>query len=131
MTADPSFKIELPPDVLAHLTQDVLLRALDDGQREVLIREALKFLTTRTDGYGRSRTPLQEAFQQAVFAIARTCAEEVLAPGTDARRQVEDAVKNAVAAALTDPNGQYGFLETIGQAIARALERVSSEEARR
>lgn len=77
------------------LVAKAILDALTDEVREKLIAEAIKHLMTPvSNGYGSrtAQTPLQGHFDNALAAVARRVAEEVIA----ADGRFEKAVRNSV-----------------------------------
>ena len=102
------------------LVLEAMLSALDRDKRDELIRKALEALITPPDsrGYGiKAKSPLQEAFDQAVYDTARVIVKDMLA--TD---EIRGQVRTLVAAAVGRMTLDTDLLsERLANAITEAI----------
>jgi hypothetical protein len=84
-------------ETLNALVTEAMFRALDEKKREEMIKAALATLvTSRQQGYGRrTTTPIQDAFEIAIQAIAQDVVREMCK--TD---KAQDAIREVVGAAF-------------------------------
>lgn len=83
---------------IQELAGEAILRAIDDGARERLIKEALQHLLTRPSSqYGSRESPLQGAFQSAVADVARKIVNEKLVGDPEIEAEVKKLVEEAWA----------------------------------
>jgi hypothetical protein len=88
----------MPDDTLNALVTEAMFRALDEKKREELIKEALKTLITpvqRGSYHGPATSPIQDAFHDAINAVARDVVREMCKSD-----EAQDAIREVVGTAF-------------------------------
>jgi len=112
-------KIELTDEQLTGLVSVAILQAIDQGQRDVLIKEALQYLLSpKSDGYGRARSPLQEAFDLAVETTCRQMVLEMFREDANIRETLQALIIEGYHRALAD---REPLVNSIAESIARGF----------
>lgn len=89
--------ITIPNEELASLLSVQILSSLSEATRNDLIAAALKYLITKPSGsYGSRQTPLEQAFEQALFKVAHRMADEVIAEETEAAGKVKEMFRKLI-----------------------------------
>lgn len=111
-------EIRIDSDAMTVAVSKAVLDSLESGQREQLIEAALKhLLTPGRNTYGRTKSPLEAAFDSAIEIAAHKHVKEILAePGV--AEQIRALVMAKVTAALA---GEYQVTEAIGNAVGTAI----------
>lgn len=118
--------INLDPGSMQALVSKAIIDALTPEKREELLTNAIKgHLLAPQDnprGFGSrsGRSPLQEAFDQAVWQVARDYANKHLAEDAAFRTQVE-ALFRDVAAKLFAEESRETLVSTIASTIREAM----------
>lgn len=118
----PAFSIN--SDSMQAIVSKAILEGIDAQQKDLLIEQAVKSLLVapKSPGYGvQTKTPLQDAFDDAVRRTARTVVDEVIETEGLADR-IRALVREQVTAALaSDSTLAGGVGDAIGAAVRDVL----------
>lgn len=119
-------KITIPTDAMQAIVQKAIMESLSEDQRGVLIEAALKYLLAETrTSYGRTPSPLESAFNQAVAEAARVIAREIIKESAFDTK-IREAVRTSLEALVSQDSlmaERVGF--AIGEAVGAHLKDVS------
>lgn len=111
--------LKIEPEAMKAIITDALLRQLDAGARETLIRGAIAYLMTpiKSTWDSSNRTPMESAFNEATRDAARDIIrEEMTKP--EVRAIVAEAVTKAFTKALQNEDG---MVEEMAKSIQSAI----------
>jgi len=118
-------KLGLDEAVLRELTGEAILRAIDSGARESLIKQALEFLLTKApSGYsgGPRHSPLEDAFCLAVKEVARKIVNDKLVDDPTINEEVRQLVQQAWnQLRAREGEGREKLVNKIADAISSTL----------
>ena len=88
--------VELPKEQFGELIGAAVMQSITQESRDTLIKAAIQNLLAKPDpsGYGEKLSPLQKAFNSAVY----TCAVEIVRQKIEA--ELSDKIKDVVSEAL-------------------------------
>ena len=92
-------EIKLDENNLKELVSEAILRSLDEGQRNTLIQGAIAHLLTppAATSYDRKpASPIQAAFNNALYQVANRVAAEMLTADTEITAKVKSLLVDAV-----------------------------------
>ena len=115
-----TMKFELPKDQMQDIVSAAILQTLDDEKRAALIGEAIKYLMTAKQdrGYGYGQTPLQEAFQSALYAVAREVVTEQIKADPEIRVIIADMFRKAWVIVQENDNYASNLASNIANILA-------------
>lgn len=100
-----------------------IIKALDDEKKNALIQGALSHLTTKpSNGYGKQKTPIENAFEMALNKVARDKIEEFLKTDDSVNKMIEGLIADAVK----QINGE-GRDKTVSKIAEKIIEGLYSE----
>ena len=112
-------KLDIPAEQFGSLVGAAVMQTVTQESRDALIKEAITHLLTKSSDYsGRSRSPLQAAFDWAVQEKAK----EVIGQTLDGMLsdQVKTIVEEALLKAFADERRQK-LIDTIADAIIKGF----------
>ena len=114
--------VKLEGAELSTLLHTALLQALGEKGREMIVQNAVTYLTTRrNEGYGRgSGSPLEEMMQTAARDVARKFIEEMVANDQAFRAKMQSVFAEAAERAFSKEN-RAGMVESLAGAMVATM----------
>lgn len=115
-------EIKLSEEMMRELVGEALLKAITEEQRTVLVQGAIReLLSPKRDGYsGRSSTPLQDAFNRAIYDVAHKLVAEKLTADPEVQAKVGALVSEAFVRAF-EADRREDLVSKIARAISDGL----------
>ena len=91
--------IKLNVDQVKDIVSEAVLRSLDQDTRNTLIQGAIKSLLEpvgKDTMYSKAKSPLQQAFEQAVYSVAISIARETMEKDTIVQQQIKVLLTEAM-----------------------------------
>ena len=79
-----------------------IMQTLDEKKKDELIKGAVQFLMSKSDGRYSSKTPLQDAFEQALHLKAREYMANFIDTDPTIKEAIIGLIKDAVTKITTD-----------------------------
>lgn len=115
--------ISMNEEQMTALVSKAIFDGLTQQAKDEMLQKALRHLMTKEEksyGYGPKRTPLEEAFQQSAYAVARQIAEERLAADDTFRSGIE-ALFVDLGKALFEGPLRAKLVETMADSVVSNL----------
>lgn len=113
-------RLELDEAAMKGLVSEAIFQSLDEQKREALIRSALEaLLLPNAEGYGRGKSPLQAAFEQALYRKANEIAADALSNRPEITKAVDDLVMDALRKFMGEKRDE--MIEQIADGIRKAI----------
>jgi hypothetical protein len=107
-------RVDLPEELIKKVAAEAILTAINQEQRDTLIRNAVAYLLTPDDkGYGRRESPITSAFNDGIRAVASRLAVEMF--------EKDETVKNRINELLTE-----ALEKMMGENRAKTVDRIAS-----
>jgi nitrogen regulatory protein PII len=111
------------PSDMATLLSSVIIEKMTDEQKSGIMTQAFEFLLTpqkRQGDYtpGPGRTPVQDAFQNALRAVVDKVALRVVEQDPEVLAKVEEMVSEAIKANLGDGSA---FRDAVAEGVRKAM----------
>jgi hypothetical protein len=126
-------KVSLPEAQVQEVVSAAVLKLFNEEQRDTLMQHAIRHLLTPEDrgrGYGRGRTPLEEAFDTAVNQATRQWFVERLTGDEDTpeKKMLHDALSQVVERMFTGEDGA-NVIDVLTEGVGASFRRLA-EKAR-
>ena len=111
--------INIPAETWGAMVGAAVMQSVTPENRDVLIQEAIRHLLTKdTSSFGGGRSPLQKAFDEAVYQEAKTQVAAFV--GSQLTEAVESVVRESLVKAF-DGERKTKLVENIADAIVKAF----------
>lgn len=110
-------------DILKALVTTAIFEGLEQQKRDELVRQAIESLLARQDGgyqYGDSRTKIQRAFDEAVYAVAREECRKAVQEDPRVRERIRELLVKGTEALLQDESVINSFASAISGVLSKA-----------
>jgi hypothetical protein len=90
-------KLDITEAGLKDLVAEALLKTMDEGARDAIIKDAITYLTTegRGSSYQKTPSPLVEAFRNAIYSAASDLARTYIMNDPEILAQVQSVMVDA------------------------------------
>lgn len=114
--------IKIDQELMGKMIGASVMQSITTEQRDVLISAAVRhLLTPERTNFGPNESPLQKAFNQAVYSFAlQFVRAELESEGSEFAGMVRTVIQEATTKALVDGRGD--LVEKVAQAIAKGFE---------
>ena len=113
--------LNLPDDQMREIVSAAILQTVTTENRDALIAQAIaNLLAPNSSGYGRKESPLQEAFNSAVFNKAKQIVVEALDLDETLNTKIKAIVIEAAEKALSEEK-RGEMINSMASAIAAAF----------
>ena len=110
--------LNLPDEQMREIVSAAILQTVTAENRDALITQAIASLfAPNSSGYGSKQSPLQDAFNSAVFAKARQIVIEVLDLDETLNNKIKAIIVEAAEKALSDEK-RDDMINSMASAIA-------------
>lgn len=100
-----------------------ILQSLDNGKKEELIKGAIQSLMTKNGNSYSSKTPLQEAFERALYERAKDYIASYIDTDPTVKKAILDLINDAVVKITTDAREK-----TVGKIAEKIIEGLYSDK---
>lgn len=117
-------EIKLDSESLATVAANAIFQEMDQATRDEVLKQAVKgLLTPSTSTWNRGKTPLQEAFDQALNNAARIAVEKTIRDDPVVSSHIHELLGPLVNSALEAEGVNYDstLATKIGQAVGQWL----------
>lgn len=116
-------ELNISDEKLAGVVSTAILGAISEGQRDTLVTDAIKYLLTvdeKSGGYSYpKRTPLQQAFDDALTRTCHTMVSDMLKNDEAIQAEIKSLISDAYKKALENRAALVG---TIANSIVRGFQ---------
>lgn len=89
--------ISLDSEQLKSLVSEAIFKSLDEEKRNALVQGAIAhLLTPASTGYGRAKSPIEDAFMYGVQAVATRIATEILENDEKVKEKIRDLLNESL-----------------------------------
>jgi hypothetical protein len=124
-------ELKIPEDQMRSLVAGAVMQTLTSESRENLIKTAIMEHLLKPSGKRRNswdpppQTPLQQAFNNAVYKVAQDVCEEMLKKDDTLKKQVESLYADACKQVF-EGEGRQKLVYTLAGTISSALSQIRS-----
>lgn len=117
-------KIELSEENLKSVVSEAIMNSLSLEQRNVLIQNAISYLLTPTSNslYDQKKSPMQEAFNNAISQVAREVVTEEMKSNSEIKLKIKELMANAIEK-MFEPEAQNAIISNIQESFRNAFDR--------
>lgn len=128
-------EIKLDAEAVTAIASSAIFDSLSQDVRDSVIKQAVQFLLTpEKDRYSHSgtKTPLQNAFDDAIRSVAYKVVKEKIENNPDIINAINELLGPLIVAALSGEAEEYGcdLSEKLGQALGSWLSQMARERNR-
>lgn len=102
------------------IISDAILKSLDQGKRDLLIKESIQYLITpkESNSYGKkSETPMQEMFRQSCRYFAEEIIQKEIEENAEIRKAISDVMTQGLLLALKESDLPHQFARIFSESI--------------
>lgn len=113
-------KLELDNDAMKGLVSEAIFQSFDAQKRDALVKSALEALLQPTkDGYGKGKSPLQQAFEDALASKARQVANEAVENKPEIIAEIDRLISDAMKKLVTE--NREAMVDKLADGMRKAI----------